>query len=318
MKSSLRAGLFVFLVGLVPAGPVALAQGVGASADLTGTVTDPAGGDVPSAKVTVIDIARGIQRSVVTDEHGFYRLSGLVPATYKLSVEHAGFQTEIVPTLTLTVGQTIVFDFHLKLAGLSGQVEVTSELPVVETERGSQANTLTQQYIVDLPINRRDYLTFTLLTPGVSDSTRMAGDQDFRVKQTPQSGLSFYGSNGRGNSVTVDGGEANGDSGGVRPTLSQDAVQEFQINRSNYTADLGGASGASINIVSKSGSNQVHGSLFGYFRNDAMDAQDPFAFTQALQPGQVFNPGAPDSVGRPVKDSLSRQQYGGSIGFPIK
>src|ERR1700674_21526 len=133
--------------------------------------------------------------------------------------------------------------------------------------------------------------------PGVSDSTHLADDQDFRVKQTPQSGLSFYGSNGRGNSVTVDGGEANDDSGGVRLTLSQDAVQEFQINRSNYTADLGGASGAAINIVSKSGTNELHGSLYGYFRNDAMDAADPFAVTQALQPGAAFDPTQPDSVG---------------------
>src|SRR5260370_21752585 len=315
MKSSLRAAVFVFSAGPLPDGPVVCAQGVGASADLTGIVTDPTGAGVPNAKVTVIDAAKGIERSVVTDEHGFYRLSGLAPATYKLSVEHAGFQTEVVPSLTLTVGQTSILDFHLKLAGLSGQVEVTSELPVVETERGSQANTLTQQYIAELPINRRDYLTFTLLTPGVSDSTRMAGDQDFRVKQTPQSGLSFYGSNGRGNSVTVDGDEANCDTGGVRPTLSQDAVQEFQINRSNYSADLGGASGAPINIVSKSGSHNMRGSVYGFFRNDVFDARNPFSFTQALTPPTTFSPTA---KGVPTKDALSRQQYGGSVGFPIK
>jgi hypothetical protein len=252
---------------------------------------------------------------VVTDEHGFYRLSGLAPAGYKVSVEHAGFQTEVFPTVDLTVGQTFVLDFHLKLAGLSGQVEVTSELPVVETERGSQANTLTQEDIAQLPIDRRDYLTFTLLAPGVSNSTRLASDQDFRVKQTPQSGLSFYGSNGRGNSVTVDGGEANDDSGGVRLTLSQDAVQEFQVNRSNYSADLGGASGAAINIVSKSGTNELHGSLYGYFRNDAMDAADPFAKSQALQPGGPFSLAA---QGQPIKNSLQRYQDGGTLGFPIQ
>src|SRR6185437_2569521 len=167
-----------------------------------------------------------------------------------------------------------------------------------------------QQLITDLPINRRDYLTFTLLAPGVSDSTRLASDQDFRVKQTPQSGLSFYGSNGRGNSVTVDGGEANDVAGGVRLTLSQDAVQEFQINRSNYNAELGGASGASINIVSKSGGNNVHGSLYSFFRNDAMDAANPFSFSQALAPGQPFNPLGPDLQGTHVKDSLSRYQFG--------
>jgi hypothetical protein len=318
MKSSILAGLFVLVIGLLPAGSVSSAQGVGASADLTGTVTDPSAAAVPNAKVTAVDTAKGAQRSVVTDEHGFYFLSGLAPSTYKLSVEHAGFQTEVVPSLSLTVGQNSVFDFHLKLAGLLGQVEVTSELPVVETERGSQANTLTQEDMAQLPIDRRDYLTFTLLAPGVSNSTRLASDQDFRVKQTPQSGLSFYGSNGRGNSVTVDGGEANDDAGGVRLTLSQDAVQEFQVNRSNYSADLGGASGAAINIISKSGTNEPHGSLYGYFRNDAMDAADPFARKQALQARQIFDPTQPDNQGQPAKNSLSRYQFGGTVGFPIK
>ena len=318
MKLTILAGLFVFVIGLLSAGPVAFAQGVGASADLTGTVTDPAGAAVPNAKVTAIDTAKGGQRSGVTDEHGSYRMSGLAPASYKVSVEHSGFQTEIVSAVTLTVGQTLVLDLHLKLAGVSTEVEVTSELPVVETERASQADTLTQEYIAQLPIDRRDYLTFTLLVPGVSNSTRLASDQDFRVKQTPQSGLSFYGSNGRGNSVTVDGGEANDDAGGVRLTLSQDAVQEFQVNRSNYSADLGGASGAAINIISKSGTNELHGSVYGYFRNDAMDAADPFARRQALQPGQIFDPTQPDGQGQPTKNSLSRYQFGGAAGFPIK
>jgi carboxypeptidase family protein len=317
MRATLLAGLFVCVTGLLWASPSASAQGVGSSADLTGTVTDPSGAGVPNAKVTVTDDAKGVERSVMTDEHGFYRLSGLAPANYKLSVEHAGFQTEVVKSLSLTVGQTSILDFHIKLAGISGQVEVTSELPVVETSRGSQSNTLTQDDIANLPIDRRDYLTFTLLTPGVSNSTRLASDQDFRVKSTPQSGLSFYGSNGRGNSVTVDGGEANDDAGGVRLTLSQDAVQEFQVNRSNYSAELGGASGATINIVSKSGTNELHGSLYSYFRNDALDAADPFARTQALAPGAIFNPAQPDINSVNTKNSLTRYQFGGSAGFPI-
>src|SRR5436853_1640228 len=142
--------------------------------------------------------------------------------------------------------------------------------------------------------------------PGVSNSNTIADNADFRVKQTPQSGLSFYGSNGRGNNITVDGGEANDDAGGVRLNVSQDAVEEFQINRSNYSAELGSASGASINIVSKSGTNVVHGSLYSFFRNSAMDAADPFAFSQALAPGTGFNPAAADSTGTRIKDTLSR------------
>ena len=214
-----------------------------------------------------------------------------------------GFQSEVAKSLVVNVGQTAVQDFHLKVSQVSESVEVTTEVPVVETERTSQSDVISQQYIEDLPINRRDYLTYTLLAPGVSDSTRLASDQDFRVKQTPQSGLSFYGSNGRGNSVTIDGGEANDDAGGVRTTMSQEAVQEFQINRSNYGAELGGASGATVNIVTKSGTNDVHGSLFGLFRNDAMDAANPFSLVRPwLAPGQMFNPATPLTASH-VKDS---------------
>ena len=294
---------------------IAYAQGVGASGDITGTVSDPSGAGIPKATILAVETDKGIQHSTETDSSGEYRLAGVPPATYDVTVKFAGFQTTVQKGVILTVGATVVVDFRLNLAASAELVEVNAEPPVVETQRASQANTLTQQYIADLPIDRRDYLTFTLLMPGVSDSTRLASDQDFRVKQTPQSGLSFYGSNGRGNNLTVDGGEANDDTGGVRLTLSQDAVQEFQINRSNYSADLGGASGASINIVSKSGSNNMHGTAYGFFRNDVFDARNPFSFTQALTPTSTFSTTA---KGVPTKDALSRQQYGGSVGFPIK
>jgi hypothetical protein len=318
MKSTLLTGLFVFMLGLLLAGPVTFAQGVGSSGGIRGTFTDPAGGVIPKATIVAEDAEKGIRRTSVTDENGQYEFAGLAPATYRLTAKISGFQTEILRDVVVSVGQTVILDFRMKISSGTEVVEVTTEPPVVDTELSHQADTINEQYIKELPINRRDYLTYTLLVPGVTDSTRQASDTEFRVKQTPQSGLSFYGSNGRGNSVTVDGGEFNDDSGGVRPNLSQDAVQEFQINRSNYTAELGGAGGASINIVSKSGTNQVHGSLNGFFRNDVFDARDPFAFSQALQPGATFNPGQPDTQGQPIKDSLSRQQYGGTLGLPIK
>jgi len=318
MKRKLQAGVFVFSLCLLFSTPAVYGQGVGTSGSISGTVTDPQGGVIPKASVVAVETGRGAQYSGVTNEGGEYRITGVLPGTYRVTAQIGRFETEAMTGVVVNVGETVVLDFHLKLATTAQTVEVTAVPPVVETERGSQANTLTQQYIEDLPIDRRDYLTFTLLLPGVSDSTRLADDQDFRVKQTPQSGLSFYGSNGRGNSITVDGGEAQDDAGGVRPTISQDAVQEFQVNRSNYTAELGGAQGASINIVSRSGSNEIHGSLFGYFRNDALDARDPFAFSQALQPGQVFDPMAADSAGAPIKDSLQRYQFGGSFGAPIR
>jgi hypothetical protein len=306
------------LVGLLLASTLVWAQGVGSSGGIRGIVTDPSGAVLPKATVTVADPLTGFRRTLACDAGGHYQLTGLAPATYEVTAELQGFATEVRKQVVVAIGQTIVADFRMNPARIATVVEVTSEPPVVETERGSQADRINQRYIADLPIDRRDYLTFTLLAPGVADSTRLADDQDFRVKQTPQSGLSFYGSNGRGNSITVDGGETGDDTGGVRLTVSQDAVQEFQINRSNYAADLGSATGASINIVTKSGTNGFHGTLYGYFRNDAMDARDPFAYSQALPVGANFNPASPDALGSPIKNSLSRQQYGGTLGFPIR
>ena len=310
----LGLGCLLVMLGLLS---TAHAQGAGTASGIKGTVTDASGGVLPQADVVAEDAEKGIRRSAVTNNDGGYLLTGLPPGAYNVSVEIAGFGTEIQKGLVVTVGQTVILDFHLKVASVKETIEVSAAPPTVDTEKSSQSNTLTEVMIQDLPIDRRDYLTFSLLAPGVSNSTRLADDSDYRVKQFSSSGLSFYGSNGRGNSVTVDGGEANDDEGGVRLTLGQDAVQEFQINRSNYGADMGGASGATINIVSKSGTDNLHASAFGFFRDSAMDARDPFAFSSALAPDPTFTNFNTDSLGKPIKNSLSRQQYGGAIGFPV-
>ena len=303
------------VVCLVLASSVAYSQGIGSSGNIQGTVTDPSGALLPRATITVLDTQTGLRRTAVTDPSGQFRVPNLAPATYDVSAQAPGFAEAIRKAVVVSVGQTVLSDFQLKVSQVATQIEVASEVAVVETERSSQANSVTEKYIADLPIDRRDYLTFTLLMPGVSNSNVIADNADFRVKQTPESGLSFYGSNGRGNTVTVDGGEANDDAGGVRLNVSQDAVKEFQINRSNYQAELGGASGAAVNIVTKGGTNEVHGGVYGFFRDGAMDARNPFAFSPALVPGQPFSLTA---QGQPVKNSLSRQQFGGTIGFPVK
>ncbi len=298
----------------------ARSQGVGAAGELNGRITDPNRAAVKAARITATASETGLQRTTLSSESGEYLLPNLAPATYEIQVSFQGFETAVKKGLLITVGETVIADFQLSVAQVSAQLDVLWEPPAVDTQRGSQANTITERYIRNLPIDRRDYLTYALLAPGVSDSRRLTDNTEFRVKQTPQSGLSVYGSNGRGNSVTVDGGEANDNTGGVLPTLSQEAVQEFQINRSNYAAELGGASGASINVVSKTGTNDLHGSAFGYFRNDALDARDPFAFTSALPPAAVNDPSkfSLTATATPIKPNLNRQQFGGSISFPIK
>lgn len=308
-----RALLCWFPVLLASAAGV-FAQGVGTSAYIIGTIRDISGAVMPNVAVVVVDTQRGIRRTATSDTAGQYHIADLPPANYDVSVAMPGFESQVQKNVVLDLGQTVAVDFRMKVSTGNEVVEVTAERPVVDTARAAQAGVVGERSIQNLPIDRRDYLTFSLLMPGVSNANTIAGNADFRVKQTPQSGLSLYGSNGRGNQVTVDGGEANDDTGGVRLNVSQDAVLEFEINRSNYSAELGSASGASVNIVTKSGANELHGSLYGFFRNDAMDARDPFAFSPALQPGEF----SLNAAGTPVKNALNRQQFGGTLSVPIR
>lgn len=282
-----------------------LAQAGGSTSEIRGRIADPNGAVVKGATVTVTDAERGFSRTATTDDQGEYRFLSLTPGTYQLRVEASGFSTQVKNAVQVTVGQTADQDFALQIGDATATVEISGDPPLIETDRSQQSTTVNERFIRDLPIDRRDYLTFTLLAPGVVDSNALADNTDFRVAQTPQSGISFYGNNGRGNSITVDGSEANDQGGGVRSTLSQEAVQEFQINRSNYNAELGGASGGVINIVSKTGTNRVRGSAFGYFRHQSLDAGDPFAI---ILEGNTT---------RRIKPDANRQQFGFTVGGPI-
>jgi len=301
-----RGGLPVLALISLLSTDVAAAQSKNTS-EIRGTITDPSGAVVPGAKITVTSTGTGAVKETLANDRGEYRVVLLPPGTYDVRAENTGFVTQTRKGIAVTVGQTTVIDVQLAVGATTELVEVSGEAPLVETERSQQANTIDELAVRNLPINRRDYLTFALLAPGIADSKALADANSFRVKQTPDSGISFYGSNGRGNSVTVDGGEANDAGGGVRPTVSQEAVQEFQINRTNYSAEYGGARGGVINIVTKSGTNSLRGSLFGFFRHQALDATDPFAL--------VLNP-ASNTVGR-VKPGSTRQQFGGTLGGPI-
>ena len=282
------------------------AQSSSESAELAGAVKDPAGAVVPGAKLSLRNTQTGAERENKSAADGTFRFLVVPPGLYQLTATKDGFQTKLSKDIRLSIGQAATLDVELAVGVSSQVIEVSGQMALIESERTTQGNTLQQEFVRNLPIDRRDYLAFALLAPGVVDSNALADNSDFRVAQTPASGLSFYGSNGRGNSVTVDGSEANEAGGGVRPTLSQEAVEEFQINRSNYTAELGGASGGVINIVSRSGSNSLRGSGFGFFRHQALDAGDPFA--------RVLD----GSALKRVKPDATRQQVGGSIGGRIK
>src|SRR5579885_834626 len=154
-----------FLVLTAPA----FGQGAGSSGTIIGTVTDASGAVVPHATITAVDAAKGARYTAVTDSSGQYRLAALPAASYDVSTQTAGFAGQVQNGVVVNVGETAIVDFRLAVAAAAQQVEVTANAAVVDTVRGSQSNTLNTQYITDLPIDRRDYLTFALLAPGVSD-----------------------------------------------------------------------------------------------------------------------------------------------------
>ena len=155
------------------------AQGVGSSGDLRGTLRDASGAVLPKATVVVVDTQTGLRRTALTDSTGQFQLAGLSPATYDVTAQASGFGTEIQKGVVVYVGQTAIADFQMKPSQVATVVQVSGEPVAVDPERGGQADSINQEYISRLPISRRDYLTFTLLMPGVANSTRLTDDQDF-------------------------------------------------------------------------------------------------------------------------------------------
>lgn len=284
-----------FAVNAIPI----LAQAT-ATSELRGRVTDPNGAVIAGATVKATDNSKGLTRTVTTDSDGNYVILSLPPSTYTVKIEAAGFAPKTVNNVSLEVGQQVALDVNLSIGNVGVVVDVVGdEQSLLDTERTQQSTVISSRQLNNLPINRRNFLDFALLTPGVADADNVNDSTDFRVAQTPQSGLSFGGNNGRGNSINVDGSTADTAAGGARSVVSQEAVQEFQVDRNSYNAEFGGASGGVVNIVSKTGGNRLSGSIFGYFRDKVFDARNAFD----------FNPSG--------KSPFNRQQFGGSLGGKI-
>ncbi len=273
------------------------------TATLTGLVTDPQGLAVRGAKVTATNLATGAARTATADDGGRYVIVGLVPGEYKVHVEgSASFRPYENPSIQVTVGQEAILNVRLELGTQTQVVTVTTESAPIETTRSESAQTVEQRQIDNLPINGRNYINFTLTN---SQTTR---DVSPTIGPAPNSGLNLSGARARSNMVSVDGADAVDNSvDGIRATVSQEAVQEFQMILSNYNAEYGRATGGVVNIVTKSGSNDFHGDAFGYFRNKAFQARNPFS-------GEIDAEG--DLV--PVKQAYTRTQSGLTFGGALK
>jgi hypothetical protein len=259
------------------------------SATLSGTVVDPQGGAVRGAKVAMTNPLTAVERSTTTDDSGRYTLVSLPPGKYTMTVDGgAGFAAFEDASLVVTVGENATFDPHLQLRGVQQTVTVSSEVTSVETTKTEFSQTIEQRSIDNLPINGRNYINFTL-----TDS-QVTRDNAPNTGAAPTSGLNISGQNGRSNIVNVDGADATDNAvNGVRSTVSQEAVQEFQIITNSYAAEYGRASGGVVNIITRSGSNAFHGDVFGYLRNRNFQAVNPFstvadpAYTR-VQAGTAF------------------------------
>ena len=295
--SALRAlalgAALILAAGAMPA----LAQQTVTSATLGGRVEDTNGAALPGVVVTATSTETNQSKTSTTDGEGRYRFSYLPVGDYELKVEKSGFTT-LTKSLMLTVGQALDVPLALSVAGVAENVQVSSANPAaIETARTQVAETVLPKDVESLPLNGRNFLDLALLLPGVSRTNTGNVQRFAETSAVPGTGISIAGQRNLANSFIVDGSSANDDSVELAGTYySQEVIREFQVVTSGAVAEFGRASGGFVNIVTQSGTNDLHGKAYGFLRNQRLDARNPLA---------------------PAKDPLTQTQYGGSFGAPV-
>lgn len=274
-----------------------LAFGQVAVSVLTGTVTDPSGATVPNAVVKVFSQQIEVSRRVITSSDGSYTISDLQPGQYSILVEAPGFAKAVIPQIVLYVGQTSTQNIRLQIGGAKQEVTITGQAPLLNTSNGQLGTVITPTLMAQLPLNGRNLMQLNLLSPGaITDKT---GNTSSQVSLSPATvTFSVNGHMSDFNMYLLDGIEIKDWQHGTSMFApSVDAVQEFQTTTSNYSAAFGAEAAAQVNLIVKSGTNQLHGALWEYLRNNLFDARDFF------QPG-------PDPPFR-------RNQFGANLGGPV-
>ncbi len=272
------------------------------TADILGTVTDPTGAFVPGATVKSTNRSTGEVRTLTTDDHGSYVFNGLLAGHYKIEVAVPGFKTFQVPDLLAAAGDRARVDAALTTGEVSETVQVEATTPLLQTDSSTLATTVVGKSVQDLPLNGRNFVQLAQLTVGANEGppnglTSGARPDDRRASAS----ISVNGQSDVINNEMIDGADNNEriiGTIGIRPSI--DAISEFRVQTNAYTAEVGRTAGGVINIITKSGSNLLHGTLYEYFRNDKLDASN-YVFGGANLP----------------KSELRQNQFGGSIGGPI-
>jgi hypothetical protein len=297
------------LTYLLLVGVVLLSLGVGnafgqaaASAALQGTISDQSDATIKGAKVAITSSEQGWTRSADTSDAGFYKFELLPAGVYSIKVNASGFSTAEAKDVVLQVGATTTQNFTLKPGSMSEIIEVTSAPPLVDQQKMDVSTNITPQQIQELPLIGRDIADLAYLSPGVKSA------DSYDPTKNRYSILSVNGQGGRNVNVTVNGVDNKDNTvGGPVMQLPAEAVQEFQISTQRFSAVNGRSEGAAINVITKSGSNNYHGSAFGFFRDQALNAAQ-----------KIPDPGNTTKPFSYVTPTYSRQWFGGSIGGPIK
>jgi hypothetical protein len=272
---------------------VVLGQTQSNAADLRGVVRDQSGAVVSGATITARNPATNVSKTTTSNDDGSYLIVSLPPGDYEVTIEAANFKKSVLPAVTLTVGQRADLDVALEVGQVNETVTITgANTELVETAKTAIATTVDQQRIDNLPINERNYLAFALTTSTVGrDNGRPIGP-------APTTGLNFGGQRGRSNLVQVDGADNTDNSvNASRSTVSQEAVQEFQVVTNSFAPEFGRSSGGIVNVVTKSGTNDFHGNVFGFLRDKSFQSRNPFA---------------------PIAEpDFRRTQYGVTLGGPL-
>ncbi|NOT47394.1 MAG: TonB-dependent receptor, partial [Acidobacteria bacterium] len=289
------SSIFAFSLFVLPM--FVLGQSQATTGTIQGIVSDPNGAVVGGASIVVRNTETGFERTVTSNSGGFFTAPLLPLGKYRVTTNASGFAPYVLENVDVTVGQTLALNIAVKVGSATETVDVSADAEAVDTARTELSTQINERSVENLPINRRDFSRFALLTPGVSIVQGPDGDE-----------ITINGQKGIQNNVSIDGADANNpffgeQRGGQRPafTISLESVKEFQVVPVGASAEFGRSSGGFINAVTKSGTNSFSGAAFLFFRNQTLSGQNPDAV----------------AAGLPTED-FTNYQFGGNVGGPIK
>jgi hypothetical protein len=296
----MRAFYRLFAVAaLVAAGALAVPATVWAQVDtgsIDGRVADETKAAVPGASVAAKNMGSGFTRTTVSSTTGTFHIGALPAGTYEVTATLSGFATQVQKGVPVQVGSAATVDFTMKVAGQAETITVTGETPLIQTTKSDVGQVITSTLVENIPLNGRKFQDLSLLVPGTRPSNY------YDPTKTEVGGISYGGATGRNVIISVDGGDNN--DGVVRGLLQQftaEAIQEYKVTTQRYSAEFGRSTGGIVNVITKSGTNEFHGSAFGFARDQRLNSETFFEKKQNAE-----------------KSPFKQQQFGGSVGGPLK